>query len=59
MLRKYTKTKTIFPTDDALRKSVYLSVREITKKWTMPVHGWGLAYSQLFIFFGDRIHATA
>jgi transposase-like protein len=41
MLRKYTKTKTIYPTDDAVRKSVYLSVQEISKKWTMPIRDWG------------------
>jgi putative transposase len=55
MLRKYTKTKTIFPTDDAVRKSVYLSVREITKKWTQSVRDWGMAYSQLVIYFEDRL----
>jgi putative transposase len=36
MLRKFTKTKVIYPNDDALRKSVYLSIQEITKKWSMP-----------------------
>lgn len=59
MLRKYTKTKTIFPTDDSVRKSVYLSVREITKKWSMPVRDWGMAYSQLAIFFEDRLNQIA
>jgi putative transposase len=47
----------IFPTDDSIRKAVYLSVREITKKWTMPVVGWGMAYSQFVIFFPDRMPA--
>jgi putative transposase len=42
MLRKYTKTKTIYPTDDAVRKSVFLSIQEITKKWSMPVRDWGI-----------------
>ena len=59
MLRKYTKTKTIFPTDDSVRKSVYLSVREITKKWTIPVRDWGMAYSQLMILFDTRLNETA
>jgi len=54
MLRKFTKTKTIYPTDDALRKSVYLSIQEITKKWCMPVHNWGIIMGQLIIFFPDR-----
>jgi putative transposase len=52
-LRKFTKTKAILPTDDAIRKVVYLSVREITKKWTMPARDWGMAYSQIMIFFAD------
>jgi putative transposase len=56
-LRKFTKTKTILPTDDAIRKVVYLSVREITKKWTMPARDWGMAYSQIMIFFAERFAA--
>ena len=54
MLRKFTKTKTIYPTDDAVRKSVYLSIQEISKKWTMPVRDWGMVMGQLTIFFEDR-----
>ena len=56
-LRKFTKSKTILPTDDSIRKVVYLSVREITKKWTMPARDWGMAYSQIMIFFADRFVA--
>lgn len=55
MVRKYTKAKSIFPTDDSIRKVVYLSVIEITKKWTMPVRDWGMAYSQFVIYFADRL----
>jgi len=55
MLRKYTKTKTIYPTDDAVRKSVYLSIQEITKKWSMPIRDWGIIIGQLMIFFEDRL----
>ena len=57
MLRKFTKSKAIFPTDDSIRKVVFLSIMEITKKWTMPVRDWGMAYSQLVLFFNDRISA--
>jgi putative transposase len=57
MVRKFTKTKSIFPTDDSIRKVVYLSVQEITKKWTMPARDWGLAYSQFAIYFADRLVA--
>jgi len=55
MLRKYTKTKTIYPTDDAVRKSVYLSIMEISKKWSMPIRDWGIIIGQLLIFFEDRL----
>jgi len=55
MLRKFTKTKTIYPTDDAFRKSVYLSIQEISKKWTMPIRDWGCIIGQLSMFFGDRL----
>ena len=57
MLRKYTKNKVIFPTDDAIRKSVFLSIREISKKWTMPVRDWGLIYGQIVLQFEDRLVA--
>jgi len=59
MLRKYTKNKTIYPTDDAVRKSVYLSIQEISKKWTQPVRDWGVIMGQLSIFFEDRIGRAA
>lgn len=55
MLRKFTKTKTIYPTDDAVRKSVYMSIREISKKWCMPVRDRGIIIGQLMIFFEDRL----
>jgi putative transposase len=41
-IRKYTKTKMSFPTDDTLRKAVWLALQEIEKKWTMPIRNWGL-----------------
>lgn len=54
MLRKFTKTKVIYPTDDALRKSIYLSVQEISKKWTMPMQNWGIIIGQFMVFFEER-----
>ena len=57
MVRKFTKAKAIFPTDDSIRKVIYLSVKEISKKWTMPVRDWGLAYAQFVIFFEERLAA--
>jgi putative transposase len=59
MLRKFTKTKTIYPTDDAVRKSVFLSVQEISKKWTQPVQNWGIIMGQLMNFFEERLHKIA
>ena len=55
MLRKYTKTKTVYPTDDAVRKSAYLSIQEITRKWSMPVRDWGIIIGQLLVFFEGRL----
>lgn len=54
-LRKYTKTKSSYPTDDSLSKSIYLSTKEITKKWTGKVQNWGQIVSQLSIYFEGRI----
>jgi putative transposase len=54
MLRKFTKTKVVYPTDDALRKSVFLSIREISKKWYLPVRDWGIIIGQFMIFFEER-----
>ena len=54
-LRKVTKSKTIFPTDDALFKMLYLAMMDATKKWTGKTWDWGLTLDQLCIYFGDRI----
>ena len=59
MLRKFTKTKTNFPTDDALRKSTYLSIREISKKWNQPIHHWGIIIGQLTMFYEERLTTVA
>ena len=54
-LRKVTKAKSVFPTDDALFKSIYLAMMDITKKWTGSTWNWGQTLDQLMIYFGDRI----
>lgn len=54
-IRKYTKNKLSFPTDDALKKSLYLSISEIQKKWTMPIHNWGLIFNQFLLIFSERL----
>lgn len=54
-LRKVTKTKTAYPSDDSLRKIIYLATTEIAKKWTMPIRSWTECISQLAIYFEDRL----
>ncbi len=53
--RKYTKTKSVFPTDMSLLKCLYLSTKNITKKWTAPYQNWGPILSELSIMFDGRI----
>jgi putative transposase len=54
-LRKVTKTKTAYPTDESLRKIIYLATMEAAKKWSMPVRNWVECISQLSIYFENRI----
>lgn len=54
-IRKYTKNKLSFPTDDAVMKSVYLALREATRKWSMPIQNWGLILSQFLTIFEKRV----
>lgn len=53
-IRKYTRNKLSFPTDDAVKKSVYLALGHITKKWTQPINNWGLILSQFMAIFENR-----
>ena len=54
-LRKVTKSKSVFPTDDSLLKMLYLAMMDITKKWTGKRREWGVIHSQLEVFFADRL----
>jgi transposase-like protein len=54
-LRKVTKTKGAFVSDDALMKQLYLTTMQITDKWTMPIRDWGTILDHLLIYFGDRV----
>ena len=54
-LRKVTKTKSAFVSDDALMKLLYLTTMQIVDKWTMPVRDWGIILDNLMIYFGDRV----
>ena len=54
-LRKVTKSKSVFPTDDSLLKMLYLAMMDITKKWTGKRRDWGIIHSQMEVFFADRL----
>jgi transposase-like protein len=54
-IRKYTKNKLSFPTDNSVKKSVYLALNEITKKWTLPIRNWGLILNQFITIFEKRV----
>lgn len=54
-LRKVTKSKSVFPTDDSLLKMLYLAMMDITKKWTGRRQNWGQIHAQLEIYFGNRV----
>lgn len=54
-LRKFTKIRTVFPTDDSLRKSLYLATDQVMKKWISPAANWGCTLLQLEIKFKERI----
>ena len=54
-LRKVTKSKSVFPTDDSLLKMLYLAMMDITKKWTGRRIDWGQILAQLYVYFEGRI----
>jgi len=54
-LRKVTKTRRSFPTDESVMKILYLALHQISRKWTMPIRDWKQAMSQFMILFGDRV----
>ena len=55
-IRKYTKARTIFPTDESLNKSVYLATMEIMEKWTQPTPNWGATLAELTIYFNEQLN---
>lgn len=54
-LRKVTKNKGAFVSDDALMKILYLATMGISDKWVMPIKNWGNILNNLIIHFGDRV----
>jgi len=55
VIRKSTRQRKIFPTDDSAMKVVYLAIRAASKKWSRPIRDWKAALNQLIIQFDDRI----
>ncbi len=53
-IRKYTKTKTQFPNENAASKSIYLSIKNIEEAWENPMPNWGLILNQYLIIFENR-----
>jgi len=54
-LRKILKNRSAFPNDDSITKILYLAIKRIAKKWTMPIRDWKAALNQFVILFGDRV----
>ena len=54
-LRKLTKNRGSFPSDEALLKLFFLALRNISLKWSMPIHDWKAALTRFTIEFGDRL----
>lgn len=53
--RKLNRQRSVFPSDTALLKALYLSTFEATKKWTMPLRNWGKIYGELSIMYEGRL----
>ncbi len=54
-LRKVTKAKSVFPTDESLFKMLYLAMMDITQKWTGRRQDWSMIHAQLAVYFEDRM----
>lgn len=53
--RKLNRQRSMFPSDQALLKALYLSTFEATKKWSMPIRNWGQVYGELSIMYEGRM----
>lgn len=55
VIRKATKQRKVFPTDESAMKVVYLAIQAASQKWTMPIRNWKPAMNRFMIDFGDRL----
>ena len=53
--RKLNRQRSVFPSDTALLKALYLATFEATKKWTMSIRNWGQVYGELSIMYEGRL----
>ena len=55
VIRKATKRRKVFPTDDSAKKVIYLAIQEASKKWTMPIRNWKDALNRFMILFENHM----
>ncbi len=55
VIRKATKKRKVFPTEESAKKVVYLAIRQASEKWTMPIRNWKTALNRFMIMFEDRL----
>ena len=55
VIRKATRKRKLFPTDESARKVVYLAIMDASKRWTMPIHHWKQALNRFMIMFEERL----
>jgi putative transposase len=55
VIRKVMKKQKLFPTDDSPRKVIYLTIQDVSKKWTMPIRNWKPVMNRFIIEFEDRL----
>ena len=55
VIRKVTKKRKLFPTDDSAKKVIYLAIQQASKKWTMPIRNWKAALNRFMIEFEERL----
>jgi transposase-like protein len=53
--RRINRARSVFPSEDALRKALYLASLKIEKKWTTKIHNWGQIYGELSVMFKGRL----
>ena len=58
VIRKFTRNRNIYPSEESALKNVYMAIREASSKWTMPIHHWKQALNHFAILFEDRMPKT-